>query len=43
MLEIGTEAPDFTVQDHDDKPFNLAEQRGRWVLLWWYPKADTPG
>ncbi len=43
MLEVGTEAPDFTVQDHDEATFSLAEQRGRWTLLWWYPKASTPG
>jgi peroxiredoxin Q/BCP len=43
MLAAGTEAPDFTVDDHDGKPTTLSEQRGTWVLLWWYPKADTPG
>lgn len=43
MLEAGTEAPNFTVPDHEDSPFNLSDERGHWVLLWWYPKADTPG
>jgi peroxiredoxin Q/BCP len=43
MLAVGTTAPDFTVTDHDGDPVTLSEQRGRWVLLWWYPKADTPG
>jgi len=43
MLEAGSEATDFTVQDHDEQAFTLSEQRGRWILLWWYPKAGTPG
>ena len=43
MLEAGAEAPMFTVPDQDGAPWSLADQRGRWVLLWWYPKADTPG
>lgn len=43
MLDPGTPAPDFTVDDHDGNPFSLESQRGRWVLLWWYPKAGTPG
>jgi AhpC/TSA family len=43
MIEIGSEAPDFTVDDHDGQPFTLSTTRGHWVLLWWYPKADTPG
>jgi peroxiredoxin Q/BCP len=43
MIEIGAEAPDFTVDDQDGQPFTLTTTRGHWVLLWWYPKADTPG
>ena len=43
MLEIGTTAPDFTVPDQDGNPTTLSAERGRWVLLWWYPKAATPG
>lgn len=43
MLDVGTEAPDFTVDDHDGNPVTLSSHRGRWVLLWWYPKAATPG
>ncbi len=43
MLASGTPAPDFTVADHDGQPFTLSSERGHWVLLWWYPKADTPG
>ncbi len=43
MLEIGTEAPAFSVQDHRGETVQLADLRGRKVLLWFYPKADTPG
>lgn len=43
MLTVGTEAPDFTAPDQDGKPFSLADNRGAWTLLWWYPKAGTPG
>lgn len=43
MLAEGTTAPDFTVPDHEGRPTTLSDHRGGWVLLWWYPKADTPG
>jgi peroxiredoxin Q/BCP len=43
VLEPGAEAPTFTVADQHGDPWSLADQRGKWVLLWWYPKADTPG
>lgn len=43
MLAVGTEAPDFTVQDQEGEDFTLSSRRGRWVLMWWYPKAATPG
>jgi len=43
MLQEGTAAPDFTVPDQDGTPTSLRDARGHWVLLWWYPMADTPG
>jgi peroxiredoxin Q/BCP len=43
MLEPGDEAPDFTVQDHTGKLQKLSDYRGKTVVLWFYPKADTPG
>jgi thioredoxin-dependent peroxiredoxin len=43
MLGPGTPAPDASVLDHDGNPTSLADYRGHWVLLWWYPMADTPG
>jgi thioredoxin-dependent peroxiredoxin len=44
MLAPGTPAPELNgVVDQDGNPVALADLRGRWVLLWWYPMADTPG
>ena len=43
MLEPGTQAPDFKVTDHLGREHSLAEYRGRKLVLWFYPKADTPG
>jgi peroxiredoxin Q/BCP len=42
-LKIGSDAPDFTLPDQDGKPHRLADQRGKWVLIYFYPKDDTPG
>jgi hypothetical protein len=43
MLQEGENAPDFTVQDHTGKLQKLSDYRGKTVVLWFYPKADTPG
>ncbi len=43
MLEVGTEAPGFTLVDQDEVPVSLGDMRGSWVALWWYPKASTRG
>ncbi len=43
MLTSGTPAPPFTLPDQNNQPVSLADLRGSWVLLWWYPKAATPG
>jgi peroxiredoxin Q/BCP len=43
MLEAGQDAPDFTLPDQDGKPLTLSELRGQTVVLYFYPKADTPG
>lgn len=43
MLEPGTEAPDFTATDQNGETVTLSDLRGSYVLLWWYPKAATPG
>ena len=43
MLSVGTKAPDFTVKDNNNTPVSLKNYRGNKVVLWFYPKADTPG
>ena len=43
LLEIGSQAPDFTLPDQNGTQVSLASLRGHYVILWWYPKADTPG
>jgi peroxiredoxin Q/BCP len=43
MLEPGTKAPRFTLPDESGDPVSLDDMSGHWALLWWYPKADTPG
>ena len=43
MLEAGTPAPDFTLPDQDGNPVTLSDLRGGTVVLYFYPKADTPG
>jgi thioredoxin-dependent peroxiredoxin len=42
-LEPGDIAPDFTLPDQDGQPVALAALRGKPVVLYFYPKADTPG
>lgn len=43
MLQLGDQAPDFTLPTDKGASFHLAEQRGRPVVLYFYPKDDTPG
>ena len=43
MLNVGDAAPDFTVPDHLGNTVKLSALRGKNVVLWFYPKADTPG
>jgi peroxiredoxin Q/BCP len=43
MLERGDQAPDFTLPDQDGNTVSLADLRGQTVVLYFYPKADTPG
>jgi thioredoxin-dependent peroxiredoxin len=40
---VGTEAPDFTLNSQDGKPLSLHDFRGKWVVLYFYPKDMTPG
>lgn len=43
MLKEGTSAPDFTLSSDEGKTVSLRELRGKMVILWFFPKADTPG
>jgi peroxiredoxin Q/BCP len=43
MLKPGDQAPDFTLPDQDGNAVSLSGLRGRNVVLYFYPKADTPG
>ena len=43
MLEVGTQAPEFRARMHNGRPLSLSDLRGTKVVLWFYPKADTPG
>lgn len=43
MLKAGDKAPEFTLLDQDGKSHSLSSYRGKWVLLYFYPKDDTPG
>jgi len=43
MLNVGEKAPDFEVSDHHGKRRKLSDFRGRKLVLWFFPKADTPG
>lgn len=36
-------APDFSLKDSEGKAHSLADYKGRWVVLYFYPKDDTPG
>lgn len=42
-VAVGAKAPAFTLRDADAKPVSLADFAGRWVVLYFYPRADTPG
>jgi len=40
---VGSEAPDFTLNSQDGKPVRLHDYKGKWVVLYFYPKDMTPG
>ena len=43
MLKPGDRAPDFETLDEQGRSVRLADLAGKRVVLWFYPKADTPG
>lgn len=42
-LQIGSAAPSFALLDHNDTLVSLSDLAGKWVVLYFYPKDDTPG
>lgn len=43
MIAVGTLAPEFTLPDQEGALHSLSQYRGKWVLVYFYPKDDTPG
>ena len=43
LLTEGSPAPAFSVPNQDGTTTSLDQFAGKWLVLWWYPKADTPG
>ncbi len=43
MLSVGSVAPSFKVKDDHGRDVSLADFKGKTVVLWFFPKADTPG
>jgi len=43
MIAVGDMAPDFTAPNQDGTPFRFSSLRGSPIVLYFYPKADTPG
>ena len=43
MLEIGMSAPDFVLKDQDNNDISLQDFKGKWIVLYFYPKDNTSG
>ena len=43
MLNIGDKAPSFTLPDENGKMVSLSDYAGKWLVVYFYPKDDTPG
>jgi len=43
LLKVGDKAPDFTLQNQDENSVSLSDYKNKKVVLWFYPKASTPG
>jgi peroxiredoxin Q/BCP len=43
MLQVGDLAPDFVAPDHTGREVRSRDYRGKTVLIWFFPGADTPG
>ena len=43
LIDTGADAPDFNPPNQDGETVKKDDFTGHYILLWWYPKADTPG
>ncbi len=43
MIKVGNRAPEFTLKDSDQRDVSLTDMKGKWVVLYFYPKDNTPG
>jgi peroxiredoxin Q/BCP len=43
MLKVGDKAPDFTLPSHTGDPIGLKDYKGKTLILYFFPRADTPG
>ncbi len=43
LLEVGNDAPNFSLQNQNDETITLTDLKGKKVVIWFYPKANTPG
>ena len=43
MLAIGNQAPAFSLPNQDDVEISLRDLEGKWIVLYFYPKDNTPG
>ena len=43
LIDVGSKAPAFALRNQDGGTVSSDDFTGRYVLLWWYPKASTPG
>jgi peroxiredoxin Q/BCP len=43
MIQVGKKAPAFTLLNQDDEPVKLSELKGTWIVLYFYPRDNTPG
>tara|TARA_B100001123_G_C14906775_1_gene866080 strand:+ start:163 stop:297 length:135 start_codon:yes stop_codon:yes gene_type:complete len=43
LLNVGDKAPEFSLPDSENNLVSLSDFKGRKVVLWFFPKANTPG